>query len=112
MRQRGGRGRERARGELAQPVGVLEGAGEAGLERSVHGRGGGDVSMKNTTIPATACYGEDSYGSAMFQRGCGWRESSRGASVVEESSRARAAEAGSIPAMEGFPGSTARGAGS
>ena len=65
-RQRGERGCGRAQGELAQPVGVLEGAGEAGLERSVHGRGGGEVSMKNTAIPVTACYGKDSYGSAML----------------------------------------------
>ena len=58
---------------MAELDGVLVGAGEAGLERSVTDHGGGGVSPTNPSIPATVCHGEDSYGSAMLQRGCGWR---------------------------------------
>ena len=56
---RRGRWCGRARGGVAQLVGELALAGEVGGEQSLHGRGSGDLSTMDSTIPATACSGDD-----------------------------------------------------
>ena len=63
----------KARGGGPQLVGGLALAGKVGVEQSFHGRGGSEVSMMNTTTPATFYSGEGCWRFAMVQRDC-WCE--------------------------------------